>query len=272
PVAPHPALRATFSPHAGRREKTCAQLVGRRRKARASLVGKKKKARSSLSLPSTRGELLLSLLPACGGLSLSLLPACGGPSPSLPPPLGALPLPLPPACGALSLSLPPACGGLSLSLPPACGGLSLSLLPASGEKVPKADEGRFSRRACKHRLPRYRQRSAGRAASSNIATPVAPHPALRATFSPLVGRREKACNPLAGRRRKARSPPPPPCTRRSLSLFLLPACMEKVPNADERRLSLLAFKTRLPRYRQRSGVTATMSNSARTLPPSSSAP
>src|SRR5690606_6228315 len=60
------------------------------------------------------------------------------------------------------------------------------LLPASGEKVPKADEGRFS--------SRFRSRDLGAVrmamAASNIATPAAPHPALRATFSPLAGRRE----------------------------------------------------------------------------------
>src|SRR5690606_13010473 len=157
------------------------------------------------------------------------------------------------------------------------------------EKVPKADEGRFSRRACKRRLPRYRQRSAGTAASSNIARPVAPHPALRATFSPLAGRREKACaslvgrrekaraplagsrkqarSLLAGKRRKARFPPSPPCTRRSLSLSLLPACGEKVPKADEGRFSRRACKRRLPRSQRRSVQTGATSNTARPVGP-----
>jgi hypothetical protein len=43
-------------------------------------------------------------------------------------------------------------------------------------------------------------------ASSDIAAPVALHPALRATFSPLAGRRERVIPPLAGRRERVISP------------------------------------------------------------------
>jgi hypothetical protein len=227
PVAPHPALRATFSPLAGRREKTRAPLAGRREKACAPLAGRREKACTPLA-----GRREKACAPLAGRREKACAPLAGRREKARAPLAGRR---------EKARSFP--------SVLSTRGGLSLSLLPARGEKVPKADEGRFSRRAYKHRLPRYRQRNARTAATSNTATPVAPHPALRATFSPLAGRREKARAPLVGRRKKARAPLAGRKKKARSPLSLLPASGEKVPKADEGRFSRRACKHRLPRYR-----------------------
>jgi hypothetical protein len=88
-----------------------------------------------------------------------------------------------------------------------------SFSPQAGRRCRRRKRGAFRLGAATFERPRSRHRgTVGIEATSHIAMPVAPHPALRASFSPLAGRREsmhpargeqgKACTPLAGRRER----------------------------------------------------------------------
>ena len=106
-----------------------------------------------------------------------------------------------PACGRRKERDAPIVARISFPFPRKLRVYCFSFSPRAGRRCRRRMRGAFRPGVSGSRDPAFRAPVAD-VGILGLATPVAPHPALRATFSPLAGRRKERRPPLAGRRER----------------------------------------------------------------------